>query len=240
MKIASLILVSAIILMLAWAQPASAETGADCTPGRRLGPPAYPPELAKRKISGSVVLDLTIDACGRVLAAAVKHADTHEAFNEAALESVDGVTLMPAQRAGVVNGRVALPIDFHMNTKTLTYQKIDWPATHKHPRYVIDHLPMVYATADEASKAIKAQPDYFWPSPYPVQSRFVQVGEPGRREFWLFVFKDGTANLAAHYRPVLEEGEPVVQLSVRCNDTAEACDKAQESLLKGLPFAKAK
>jgi hypothetical protein len=39
---------------------------------------------------------------------------------------------------------------------------------------------------------------------------------------------------------VFEEGEPVVQLSLRCNDTTEACNKAQESLLKGLPFAKAK
>jgi len=52
--------------------------------------------------------------------------------------------------------------------------------------------------------------------------------------------KSGSVNVAAHYRPVMVEGEPVVKLAMRCDDTAEACAKAQEFLLQGLPFAKAR
>ena len=73
-----------------------------------------------------------------------------------------------------------------------------------------------------------------------MRSRFVQVGEPDAREFWLFVFKDGVANVAVHYRPVMVDGEPVVKLALRCGDTPEACIKTEEFLLQGLPFAKAK
>lgn len=234
------VLVMALIMAAA---PVCAQTAADavtppCTPGKPLQGPRYPIEMVKRGINGTVVLDLTLDACGLVLDAIVKQGDK-KAFNEAALASVRGVTLTPSQRAGARDGRLTLPIDFKLG-KDLSYQKIDWPTTHRRPRYELDNQAMVYATAVEANAAIKSSPDYFWPSPYAVQSRFVQVGEPAAREFWLFIYKSGVANVAVHYRPLMVEDQPVVKLAMRCSDTPEACSKTESVLLQGLPFAKAK
>jgi TonB family protein len=220
------------------AQQASAERTDSCAPGTPLRPPNYPVEMAARGLSGSVVLDLAIDTCGRVLDARLKQADKR-AFNDAALASVKGVTLPESVRANAIDGHVALPIAFNLGP-ILSYQKVDWPKTHRRPRYEVDDVPMTYTNADAANKAIQSSPDLVWPSPYPVQSRFVQVGDPGGREFWLFTLKSGSVNVAAHYRPVMVEGEPVVKLAMRCDDTAEACAKAQEFLLLGLPFAKAR
>ncbi|WP_457098055.1 TonB family protein [Lysobacter sp. P5_B9] len=220
------------------AQQVPAAATDSCAPGTPLRMPIYPGEMAAREISGNVVLDLTIDKCGRVLDTRLKQADKR-AFNDAALASVKGVTLPESLRANAIDGHVALPIAFNLGP-ILTYQKVDWPKTHQRPRYEVDDVPMAYASADAANKAIQSSPDLVWPSPYPVQSRFVQVGEPGAREFWLFTFKSGSVNVAAHYRPVMVEGEPVVKLAMRCEDTAEACSKAQEFLLQGLPFAKAR
>lgn len=220
------------------AQPLPDAAAPPCTPGKPLGGPVYPVEMAKRGIGGEVALDLTLDACGLVLDAVVKHGG-QKVLNDAALASVKGVTLTASQRAGARDGHLSLPVVFNMKAD-LSYQKIDWPKTHRRPRYVMDDQAMAYATAAEADAAIKAPPDLVWPSPYAVRSRFVQVGTPEAREFWLFVFKNGVANVAAHYRPVMVEGEPVVKLALRCADTPEACNSTQEFLLKGLPFAKAR
>lgn len=209
-----------------------------CAPGKPLRGPDYPVEMAKRGVGGKVVLDLTVDACGLVLDAVVREGDK-KALNDAALASVKGVTLSESQRAGARDGHLSLPIIFNMRMDQ-TYQKVDWPKTHRRPRYVIDDQAMAYATAAEANAAIKAPADHLWPSPYAVRSRFVQVGEPDAREFWFFIFKNGDANVAAHYRPVMEEGQPIVKLAMRCGDTPDACTKTQEFLLLGLPFAKAK
>jgi hypothetical protein len=184
-----------------------------------------------------VVLDLTVDACGRVLDAVVTRGD-QPAFNAAALASVRGVTLSEAQRAATHDGHVSLPIRFGFEGG-LSYQKVDWPRTHRRPRYLPDDQPMDYASAEAADAGIQAPPGLVWPSPYPIRSRFVQLGPPEQREFWLFVSKGNVVNLAARYRPVLEAGEDVVRLAILCEDDPAACRKAEAFLLKGLPFAKA-
>jgi TonB family protein len=226
-----------ILATPAFAQEVGQTLPIQCVPGKPLRTPAYPVEMASRGAGGTVVLDITIDSCGRILDAVVKE-PSKKAFNEAAMASVKGVTLSESQRSGARDGRLLLPIVFSMKAG-MSYQVLDWPNTHRRPRYVIDEEAMIYATADEANAAIKAPPDHAWPSPYPVHSRFVQVGEPGAREFWLFILKDAMVNVAARYRPVMQEGKPVVKLALRCSDTPEACTKAQEFLLRGLPFAKA-
>ena len=234
----ALMMAAAVATTPAFAQALPGAATPPCVAGKPLRFPDYPVEMAARGISGNVVLDLTIDRCGRVLDARLKQTDKR-AFNDAALASVKGVTLPESLRANAIDGHVALPIAFNLGP-TLSYQKVDWPKTHLRPRYEMDDVAMAYASADAANKAIQSSPDLVWPSPYPVQSRFVQVGEPGGREFWPFTMKSGSVNVAAHYRPVMVEGEPVVKLAMRCEDTAEACSKAQEFLLQGLPFAKAR
>lgn len=220
-----------------FAQPAADAPAPQCVPGKPLRPPTYPVEMIQRGLGGRVVLDLTLDACGRVLDAVVAQPDK-KVFNEAALASVKGVTLSASQRAGARDGHLSLPIVFNL-APDMSYQKLDWPKTHRRPRYVMDDQAMPYATAQEANAAIKVPPEHVWPPPYPVQSRFVQVGAPDAREFWLFILKNGNANVAAHYRPVMLDDEPVVKLALRCGDTPEACAKTQTFLLQGLPFAKA-
>jgi TonB family protein len=79
-------------------------------------PPRYPAELYKKGVGGTVVLELTIDSCGRVESAQVKQPN-RKAFNDAALDSVKGVTLIPELRAKAVEGRVELPITFSINAR---------------------------------------------------------------------------------------------------------------------------
>ena len=237
-NVSGLALVMAVATAPLFGQPLPDPAAPACVPGKPLRGPDYPVEMAKRGLGGEVVLDLTLDACGLVVDAVVKQGDK-KLLNDAALASVKGVTLTESQRAGARDGHLSLPITFNMKAGR-GYQKIVWPTTHRRPRYILDDQAMAYATAAEADASIKAPPDQFWPSPYAVRSRFVQVGDPAAREFWLFVFKNGIANVAVHYRPVMVDGDPVVKLALRCSDTPEACTSTEELLLQGLPFAKAR
>ena len=229
----------------AWAQDATpapvagtARTEAGCPPPKTV-PPRYPHELLRRNKGGTVLLDLSIDACGRVLQASVKKPSGHRALDEAAQAAAMQSVLSPDERARAVNGHVERPIGFAVDPRTYTFPQTDWPSTHKRPRYVLEPLAG-YADVAAANTAIKSGREELRVPPYPMSGRFIQLGSPGAREFWLFIHKGQEASLAARYRPVMEDGEAVVRLAVLCSDAPDACAKAQALLLKGLPFAKAK
>ena len=213
----------------------------ECPRGKPLLPPAYPPDLAAKGVGGTVLLALAIDKCGRVERAQVKESSGKKALDTAALASVDGVTLTATQRAKVVDGTVELPLSFSMDPVSYEFQKVDWPRSHRKPRYELEPPSGEFTSANAADQSFPFNPAMAWPSPYPaISSRFVQTGGPGQREFWLFIFKERKANVAAHYRPVVVDGEPVVKVSILCGEDAASCEQATITLLKGLPFAKAR
>lgn len=187
-----------------------------------------------------MVLTLTVDDCGRVMDAKVKTPD-RPAFNEAALDSVKGASVAPGLRAKANAGELDYTVSFNMDPKEYEYRDIDWPKSHARPRYELQPPDARFADAAAVAAAFPFDPENAWKPPYPgLASRFIQTGTPDAREFWLVVFKDRKPNLAAHYQPVMVDGEPVVKLSVLCGDTAANCNKATAKLLEGLPHAKAR
>lgn len=211
----------------------------DCPESRPIRPPVFPAQMVREKRSGSVVLDLEVDDCGRVTNASLRKRSRRE-FNEVAIASVMGASLSAEQLARVEDGHFELAIEFE-KPRDVKPAPLDWPVTHAHPRYVADLEPIGYATAQQAKDAIRDPEGRMWVPPFPVRgSRFVQMGEPGQREFWYFLSVDGQAKLAVRYRPVVEDGEAIVRIAMLCEDTAEACERLQAAFMQGLPFAKAK
>lgn len=229
----------------AFAQPPSnadvptAAAPPDCPESRPIRPPLFPVQMVREKRGGSVVLDLEVDACGRVTDASLRKRSRRE-FNEAAIASVMGASLSAEQLARARDGHFELEVVFE-KPRDIKPAPLDWPATHAHPRYVADIEPIGFATARQANEAIRDPERRFWTSPFPVRgSRFVQMGEPGQREFWYFLSVDRLAKLAVRYRPVVEEGEAIVRIAMLCEDTAAACEQLQAAFMQGLPFAKAR
>ncbi len=76
--------------------------------------PEYPFLARKRKIEGKVVLDVVIDATGRLTRAEVVEA-SDRMFAEASLEALKKSTFLPARRNGrPVTSRALLPIRFSL------------------------------------------------------------------------------------------------------------------------------
>ncbi|WP_342315412.1 TonB family protein [Lysobacter sp. FW306-1B-D06B] len=219
---------------------ADTKSATSCVPAPPIRAPAYPPDLAIKGINGTVVLTLIIDDCGRVLDAKVKTPD-RPTFNKAALASVKGASVVPSLTTKPQAGETDYTVSFNMNPQRYEYREIDWPKSHARPRYELQPSDAEFADAAAVDAAFPFDPANSWKPPYPgVRSRFIQTGTPEAREFWLVIFKDREPNLAAHYRPVMKDGEPVVQLSVLCSDTAANCNQATTKLLEGLPNAKAR
>ena len=211
-----------------------------CPESRPIRPPLFPVQMLREKRGGSVVLDLEVDACGRVIDASIRKRSRRE-FNEAAIASVMGASLSAEQLARVENGHFELEIEFQKPRGDIKPAPLDWPATHANPRYVADAEPIGFATAQAATDAIRDPQNRMWTPPFLVRgSRFVQMGEPGRREFWYFLSVDRTAKLAVRYRPVMEGEEAVVRVAMLCEDTAEACGRLRTAFMRGLPFAEAR
>lgn len=211
-----------------------------CVPAPPIRAPTYPPDLMMKGISGTVVLTLTIDDCGRVLDAKVKTPD-RPAFNKAALASVQGASVVPRLTTKAHAGTTDYTVSFNLDPKEYEYQDIDWPKSHVRPRYELQPPDATFADAAAVDAAFPFDPANAWKPPYPgVRSRFIQTGTPGAREFWFVIFKGREPNLAARYQPVMIGGEPVVKLSVLCGDAAANCSQATTRLLEGLPYAKAR
>jgi len=224
------------------APEAPSAAAVDC-PTPVFGPPRYPPELAVRGTGGKVLVDLTIDACGRVLHSTVKTSSGHKKLDEAALTASRGWVLHPADRARAVDGHFEREVAFSIGAtdKVVPFARLDWPDSHRRPRYVLEPDFKDFATAATARSAIQVPVEKTMQPPYAgIQSQFFRYGDQLPMEYWLFVYRAGEANLAARYRLAFEQDEPVVRVGIVCDDKPEACEKAREQLLKGLPFAKAR
>lgn len=218
------------------------QAASDACPTPAFGPPMYPPDLAVRGTGGTVLLDLTIDACGRVLQAEVKTSSGHKKLDASALAAARKWVLPPADRARAVAGHVDREVTFNIQAgeKMVPYAKLDWPKSHRRPRYVLDSDFTEFATAAQAKQSVRVPIERTIAPPYSgMMSQFFRYRDQDPVEYWLFLYRAGHANLAARYRLTTEEGEPIVRLGVLCDDKPEACEKASEFLLKGLPFAKA-
>lgn len=194
-------------------------------------------------LTGKVMVSLAVDGCGRVLDARVAKRSGSKVLDAAALEAAKGWVLgptTPEAQAKMIDGRIELPIDFELGTGySPTPQHMGWPSTHTRPRYVLEpggEFPSV----DAAREVAKAPRERTYAPPYEgLSGSFVATGTRIQPEFWLLPFIDGRIDMAVRYRPVMENGEPVVRLLVVCAKPPEMCATDESFLLKGLPFAKA-
>src|SRR3546814_15645614 len=65
-----------------------------------------------------------------------------------------GASLDAGQLARVKDGHFELEVVFE-KPRDIKPSPLDWPATHAHPRYVADIEPIGFATARQASEAIR-------------------------------------------------------------------------------------
>src|SRR3546814_10260811 len=82
-----------------------------CPESRPIRPPLFPAQMVREKRGGSVVLDLEVDACGRVIDASLRKRSRRQ-FNEAAIASVMGASLDAGQLARVKDGHFELEVVF--------------------------------------------------------------------------------------------------------------------------------
>jgi protein TonB len=77
--------------------------------------PRYPRDARRRRIEGTVVLDVTVDAAGRPARVEVQSSSGFPMLDRAALEAVGGWRFEPARRRGVaIAGDVRVPVVFRL------------------------------------------------------------------------------------------------------------------------------
>jgi TonB family protein len=204
--------------------------------------PAYPDDMRRARIQGSLVLDLRVDACGKVLDAAIAESSGHASFDASALAASRGWVLSRDAIAGAVDGRLRVPLDFKL-PQHRSYPYVgndDWPATHRRARYVLEGLPG-YATPEAVLNTHDLQPEVMLTPPYKyVRNMLFRQRGAEPREYWLFIYMGDRASVAARYRLVTENGEPVVRLAFLCEGAEKDCARDRKLVMRGLPFAKAK
>src|SRR3546814_9240558 len=133
-----LLLAATFLAGAGFAQPPSnadvptAAASPACPESRPIRPPLFPVQMVREKRGGSVVLDLEVDACGRVIDASLRKRSRRE-FNEAAIASVMGASLDAGQLARGKDGHFELAGVFE-KPRDIKPSPLDWPATHAHPR----------------------------------------------------------------------------------------------------------
>jgi len=219
-------------------QPASALV---CPAPTRAAPPVYPSNELRAGRGGKVVMQATFDECGRVLEVFVTQKSGSKPLDNAAVASIKPVVFSEEARTHAVDGKLEQSVTFTADVDGRV-KKVDWPKTHKNPRYVLDDEAIPYATVAIAFDSIKeSEPDVFRPPVIDFRHRWVQVDTPQGREFWLFLYsKANVAAVAARYRPVMEPDGAVVRLAIQCELEKPQCEAIQDMLLKGFAFAKAK
>ncbi len=219
------------------AQAAAADTR-DC-PVRQLHPPKYPMSMAKAGRGGHGTVSVAFDACGRVTDARMARKTGWRELDEASLDVARTWTLgKPQPDWKLVDGRYEAPVDFFSPSqlKTSSPKQLGWPSTHRRPRYEMESASEKVPTFAEARSLVFAAFAQGRIGP-PVYQRglFVATGSAAAPEFW---YQNGS--LAARYRPIVENGEPVVRVALVCAPTQADCTQHQPDLLKGLPFARAR
>ena len=216
---------------------------ANC-PRKGMQPPRYPPEAYRNGRTGKVMLSLAVDECGRVLDVRVAKGSGSKGLDKAAIEAAQGWVLGPTTpevQAKMVDGRIEMPTEFKLEEggSWPTPRNMGWPSTHKRPRYVLE-AGGEFASVEAAQEVAKAPRERSYAPPYDgLPGSFLSTGTKTQPEFWLLPFTDGRIDLAVRYRPVMENGEPVVRLLVVCAKPPAMCATDESFLLKGLPFAKA-
>jgi len=211
-------------------------------PRKSMGPPRYPPDAYRNNRTGTTVLSLSLDECGRVLDARVAKSSKTKVLDEAALAAARTWVLEQPTADKLVNGRFETPVDFNLQDDVApTPSGMGWPSSHKRPRYVLEPPSNDLALIEPVQTARREAPKRSYPPPYPgLSGSFVAVGTKDAPEFWFMPYIDGRIDMAARYRPVMENGEAVVRLFVVCDKPQAVCTKDTDFLMKGLPFAKAK
>lgn len=204
--------------------------------------PVYPDDMRQARTQGSLVLDLRVDACGRVTEAAIAESSGHASFDASALAASRGWVLSRDVIGGAVDGRLRVPLDFKL-PQHRSYPYVgndDWPASHRRARYVLEGLPG-YATPEAVLDKHDLQPEVMLTPPYKyVRNMLFRQRGAEPREYWLFIYIGDRASVAARYRLVMENGEPVVRVAFLCEGEPKHCARDRKMVMKGLPFAKAR
>ena len=242
--LAGLVLVGSPGVALA-AEPAATET----CPEPVRGLPRYPTDALRANLSGTTLVLARIDACGRVVESRIHTASGHPQMDEAAHEAVKGWVLSPAERVRVGGEWVKLPVKFG-GISTYSPKRVDWPASHRRPRYLPDDTPIGYESIKAFHQAKRHKPGVYLQSPYGMDLRSgtmttfnEDVDDPAI--YWLSyaamergkTIGDST-RAVARYRLVEEQGAPVVRVALLCELEPKPCEDLRKFLLKGLPIAK--
>jgi TonB family protein len=225
------------------------EQGRDECPASQMAPPVYPFRAARSGREGKAIVSVALDRCGRVLDARIERSTGTAELDQAALDAARRWVFGagdPETPRTLVNGRYEAPVEFvapRGSASLPTPFQLGWPKSHKRPRYALETDPPAYESASEAwSAAAKTVRGGRWgPPPYTGMSgSFGAAGTPEAPEFWLFPLPNGTPAVAVRYRPVIEDGEPVVRVLVVCDKAASTCAEDTAFIMKGMPFAKAR
>lgn len=247
---------SALVLAFALAV---APAAADC-PTPVMATPRYPARQLRGGVAGTTLVLARIDDCGRVVEAKVSEGSGQAALDEAALETVRGWVLSPAQREKVGGPWVKMPVRF-AGTRTVVPQAPKWPVTHRRPTYLLDERGIGFDTiaAYQAANVVQSEPVLTSPYASTYDGSGTRISTPFMADatdpgtFWLAYQMqpppppgaDGeprpgmTQTVAvARYRLLMEDGRPVVRVGLLCERAVDECDRLRAFLLKGLPIAK--
>ncbi|MFT3667651.1 MAG: TonB family protein [Pseudoxanthomonas sp.] len=217
----------------------SGSSAAAC-PDLVRGAPEYPDDMRRAHLEASVILDLRVDGCGRVLDAGIAETSGHASFDAAALAASRGWVLGKDVAAG--GGNLRVPLDFKLS-RLASYPHVgndDWPASHRRVRYLPDNL-YGYTTPEQVLERYDLRPQAALTPPYPyVRNMLLRQQGDDPVEYWLFMYMEGKARVAARYRLVTENGEPMVRVAFLCEGPRRQCAQDRRLVMKGLPFAKAK
>jgi TonB family protein len=202
----------------------------------------YPPDAIRNNIKGEVIVAGRFDDCGRITEVLIRKKSGNKLIDNAAIDTLKQTVLSESQRSKAVDGYYEMVVSFGIdNNIKIKSVRLDWPKSHDNPHYVVDESTIGFDSVASANKAITESNDIIVRPPvYQFVHRIVQFDSPTGREFWLFLYSKGNATIAARYRPIIENSQPVVKLAILCELEPSQCNGVRDILMRGLPFAKAK
>lgn len=234
-----------VLFALILAVPVIASAAADCPPPRVVAP-ELPASALGRDLQGVSVIGARFDDCGRVVDTRLERSSGHPLLDETAQATVATWVLSEAMRGRATGGWIRQPVRFG-RVEVEEPQPIDWPRSHRRPRYVEDSAPFPYASAEEAFVALtQSDAVLLKPAFRPVLHSFFRTRDAGPREYWLVlhgprVLENGRLErlAAVRYRLGLDGGAPVLRIALRCERGPEECEQIHRFVFeKGLRFAR--
>jgi TonB family protein len=255
-----MILIPSLLLGLSLISAPSPEasSGENCpVPARQA--PLYPTEMMRNNVSGTATVRARVDGCGRVVGPTIVESSGHPTLDRAALDTVLLWVLNEDERRVVGDGWVNLPVVFG-GVRTVVPKPVDWPRSHRRPRYLPDEEPIGFPTIEAYRKAAPGRSEPVLKSPYGSvtersglrTSTAFQQDRADPMTYWLSYVvqrpppveapRGSRASLdtiaVARYRLVSEDGKPVVRIALLCEYDAQGCDQLRAFLMQGLPIAK--